>query len=363
MRQLNCKPGNYQCGGRCIRGNWKCKKNIKPEISKQINTSVNLINKLFPTAKPLNIIEKQQPIAQTPIKPVDNLFLSPQEAKELKDKKIKKIADNFAAEARKIKEDLEALEEELLDIGFDDSITEEEFIIAERRLNKERKKLKNRAKNLAKELIFGEIKKKNGIDDPKEVEKKLNNFKEKNKENLEKFSMEEREQIYNGIKIALENFGKIIDIDKYEIIPYNREVIGSKYDSEIAGFNNRKQIAIRPGNNVLKIVIHEFAHDIEDNFYIMKNLKKKLKEIGVKSDVEEERNDIDLNLPDDELIRKYAKRLYGIISESGEPIITGTEIITTLLELLAEEGIDIFSLVNEKGELKQQIYIVLEALL
>lgn len=48
---------------------------------------------------------------------------------------------------------------------------------------------------------------------------------------------------------------------------------------------------------------------------------------------------------------------------SGEPLITRTEIITTLLELLAAEGIDIYSLVNEKGELKQQIYIVLEALL
>jgi hypothetical protein len=369
LKKLNCKQGNYQCGGRCIRGNWKCKKNIKPEISKQIERSTDLINKLV-LPKPIAVKNtdttqvKKQGNQQSPFPfspPSNQLFLSPKEALELKNKKIKKIADDFKVEVEEIRKRVVELDEEFFKIIDDDSLDEDEFIIKEKKINADREELNNKAKGIARELIFNEIKKKNGINDPAEVEKKLKEFIGKKNENLKKFPKNVREQIINGARIALENFGKVIDINKYEIIPYNKDIAGSQYNSLLNGYNDGEQIAIKPGDNVLETVVHEFAHDIEENFYIMKNLKRKLKEVGIKEG--EGINDIELELPDDEVVRKYANRLYGSLSESGDPDITGTEIITTLLQLLAADGIDINMLINENGDLKQQIFIVLEALL
>ena len=54
QKKLNCNPGNYQCGGRCMSSKLNCKKNNPPESeeSKMLNRVSTLVNKAPEVTKP-----------------------------------------------------------------------------------------------------------------------------------------------------------------------------------------------------------------------------------------------------------------------------------------------------------------------
>lgn len=345
---LNCNSGNYQCGGKCQPNTNKCPSVASKEVNPQINRFTNIINSLSDSINK----EKNKKIKDNIRNELDKL------SAELNNPKVNKKEDiiNEIKDKVKYNDRLRELDDQLDNFfsGNSGNYSMEEIL-------KERDEIETEIRNNFQKLILGGLKNKNGIKDPKEIEEKVNNFLERNNKKYKELPQDKQEEVANGLKIALENFGNLIDISEYKLDFFPD-------DFDYAQGENRpdeKKIYLKKDEFDKDIMIHELAHNIElDNPKILKDMENRINAIGVNNtDVDYGHEALNqINLKPDELIKEYGGKIIGYV-KNGKVDLIATELITTFFELLAQEKINIYSLLNKEGKLKQHILLILEALL
>jgi hypothetical protein len=409
QKKLNCNIGNFQCGGRCMSTKLNCRKDNTPESneSKMLSRVSTLVNKTLGATKPanknpeitpelkslyrqwskekdkdkkkelLNLIKKleggivSEPAQKTapPKEPIpkqpeaeDDFVLSFEMTEEEQANYDKRLEEEKREDEKKAKEAkkkvgiildkfngaIENYNKKRLAISKDITLSKDEKTKAIRENN-------TQAYKVTSELILGSIKEEHGINDPDEIYDSADNFYNNNRDIIK--SLNEGEIMW-GYEKALENFGKLAEIKDLKL-----EVLAKRSNSDSLGTysNVDKTISLTNSFGIQSTMIHEMAHSIEyKNPKVLKKLKEKIKEIGINEYTQE------IDLPEDEVVRDYANTIYGYKGNIED--IEATEIFTVFFELLSQEELDgnmqnnVLLFMNEKGELKEQIKIILEIL-